>query len=118
MILVDSSVWIDYFNGTDNPEASFLDEILGNEPVGTGDLMVAEVLQGFKSDAEFRTAKNLLAEITIIPVLQMHFIRQRIDRQKTQPTQLPNQRLLFRPCTLQQGWASLLETTHMTEMQN
>ena len=36
MILVDSSVWIDYFNGTVNPETDYLDSVLGVEPVGVG----------------------------------------------------------------------------------
>lgn len=44
MILVDSSVWIDYFRGLASPPASRLDALLGREELVTGDLIVAEVL--------------------------------------------------------------------------
>ena len=69
MILVDSSVWIDYFNGKDNPHTDYLDRILGVEPVGLGDLMLAEVLQGFRSDRDYKTAKRLLLELPIYEIL-------------------------------------------------
>lgn len=60
MIVVDSSVWIDYFNGKKTPKTDWLDSALGREPIIVGDLILAEVLQGFTNDADFRTAKELL----------------------------------------------------------
>ena len=60
MILVDSSVWIAYFRGTDTPQTATLDALLGREPLLVGDLILIEVLQGFTSDAEFIQARNLL----------------------------------------------------------
>lgn len=69
MILVDSSVWIDYFNGNDNPQTDFLDQVLGVEPAGLGDLMLAEVLQGFRSDKDYRTAKQLLLELPVCEIV-------------------------------------------------
>ena len=69
MILVDSSVWIDYFNGTVNPETDFLDSVLGIEPVGVGDLMLTEVLQGIRSDSEYRKVKSLMLELTVYELL-------------------------------------------------
>ena len=60
MILVDSSVWIDYFRGVPSPEADRLDSLLGRELLVTGDLIVAEVLQGFQSELEFNKAKRLM----------------------------------------------------------
>jgi predicted nucleic acid-binding protein len=53
MILVDTSVWIDYFNGQVTPQTNRLDDLLGNEPLGIGDLILTEVLQGFRSDADY-----------------------------------------------------------------
>ena len=47
MILVDSSVWIDYFQGTITAQTEKLDKLLGHEPLAIGDLILAEVLQGF-----------------------------------------------------------------------
>lgn len=57
MILVDSSVWIDYFRGTMTPQTDRLEALLGSEPAATGDLMLTEVLQGFGSDRDFNQAK-------------------------------------------------------------
>ena len=66
MILVDSSVWIDYFRGTSTPEAETLDSLLGTEPIATGDLILTEVLQGFVSNRDFNQAKKLLASLVIM----------------------------------------------------
>lgn len=60
MILVDTSVWINYVNGVATPEAEILDRELGSERIATGDLIVAEFLQGFNDDAQFYRAKELL----------------------------------------------------------
>ena len=60
MILVDSSVWIDYFNGRKTVRTDWLDTALGSEPLVMGDIILTEVLQGFQSDKEFNTAKKLL----------------------------------------------------------
>jgi predicted nucleic acid-binding protein len=66
VILVDSSVWIDYFRGTATPEAEKLDSLLGIEPIATGDLILTEVLQGFVSDRDFNQAKKLLMWLVIV----------------------------------------------------
>ena len=68
MILVDSSVWIDYFRGRATPETALLDQLLDNEPVAIGDLMVAEVLQGFDQDRDFNLALRLLDGLTTIDI--------------------------------------------------
>jgi predicted nucleic acid-binding protein len=44
MILVDSSVWIDYFRGASTPQSDRLDALLGIEPLATGDVILTEVL--------------------------------------------------------------------------
>lgn len=69
MILVDSSVWIDYFNGKDNPQTDKLNELLGVELLGIGDLILTEVLQGFRDDTDYRTAKNVLNSLTIFSLV-------------------------------------------------
>ncbi len=66
MILVDSSVWIDYFNGTGTAEAQKLDLLLAVEPLAIGDLILTEVLQGFDKDRDFNNARNLLTSLTIV----------------------------------------------------
>lgn len=68
MTLVDSSVWIDYFRGNDTKPAEKLDTILSVEPIATGDLILAEVLQGFDADREFNAAKRLLTSLLIVNI--------------------------------------------------
>jgi predicted nucleic acid-binding protein len=63
--MVDSSVWIDYFNGRDNKQTNTLNDALGVRPVAVGDLILAEVLQGFKEDKDYKTAKSLFDDLII-----------------------------------------------------
>jgi predicted nucleic acid-binding protein len=69
MILVDSSVWIDYFIGKISPQTDRLDAALGKESIVVGDLILVEVLQGFRSDHDFRKAKEILAYFPFMPML-------------------------------------------------
>jgi predicted nucleic acid-binding protein len=69
MILVDSSVWIDYFNGRTTPQTELLDDRLGIEPLVVGDVILTEVLQGFQSDKDFAQAKRLLDSLVFVEML-------------------------------------------------
>ena len=63
MVLADTSVWIDYFNGVSSWQTERLDLLLDTEPVALGDLILTEVLQGFRNDTDFRKAQAFLAEL-------------------------------------------------------
>lgn len=63
MILVDTSVWVDYFNGNDNKHTDLLDAALAEGLVAIGDLIFLEILQGFKSDKDYRKAKTVLGTL-------------------------------------------------------
>lgn len=65
MILVDSSVWIDYFNGTKTEATEVLHGLIGKERLIVADLIIAEVLQGFRFDRDFETAKELLTAFDV-----------------------------------------------------
>ena len=69
MIVVDSSVWIDYFSGTDNKQTDKLDNVLGLKPVAIGDLILTEVLQGFRHDKDYKAARALFEDVTIFEML-------------------------------------------------
>ncbi len=69
MIMADSSVWIDFFNGVDSESADLLDSLLKTETVVIGDLILAEVLQGFRSDRDYRLAKRLLTSLDVRDLL-------------------------------------------------
>ena len=68
MILVDSSVWIDYFRGIATPQANRLDGLLGSEPLAIGDLILTEVLQGFTTEREFNDARKVLLALDMVTI--------------------------------------------------
>ena len=69
MIMVDSTVWIDYFNGEITLQTDYLDRILPAEPILVGDLILAEVLQGFRKDSDFDKASRALSKFVQISLL-------------------------------------------------
>ncbi|MBE9231970.1 PIN domain nuclease [Cuspidothrix issatschenkoi LEGE 03284] len=79
MIIVDSSVWIDYFNGVETPETNKLDTLLGVEQIAIGDLILTEVLQGFRSDEGYQTAKELLTSLQIFEMLGLNIAIKSVD---------------------------------------
>ena len=60
MILVDSSVWIDFFRSADTPQVALLDSVFGRSPLAVGDLIAAEMLQGIRDEREFKWIKKTL----------------------------------------------------------
>ena len=66
MILVDSSVWIDYFRNADTPQVELLDGMFGRTPLAVGDLIAVEVLQGVQDDREFNLVRKTLDAFTQI----------------------------------------------------
>jgi predicted nucleic acid-binding protein len=68
VILVDSSVWIDYFRGLRSAQTDRLDEFLSQQPILIGDIILTEVLQGFTSDSDFNKALRMLAALELIEI--------------------------------------------------
>ena len=66
MILVDSSVWIDYFKGTVTVQTEELAALLGQEPLAIGDLILTEVLQGFSDERDFNEARIMLTSLMVV----------------------------------------------------
>jgi len=69
VIVVDTSVWVDFFNGDSTPETELLDLILGKEAIAIGDLILLEILQGFRSESGYKAAKKYLAELQQVDML-------------------------------------------------
>ena len=63
---MDSSGWIDFFRGTVTPQSERLDQLLGREPLLIGDLILAEVLQGFTSERDFNQARKMLGALELV----------------------------------------------------
>ena len=88
MVLVDSSVWIDYLNGNPTLQADILDSLLGHTPIAMGDLILVEVLQGFQNDRDFKQALKLFDSLIPVDMLGREIAIQsaknyRILRQKS-----------------------------------
>ena len=79
MLIVDSTVWIDYFNGLENPQTDYLDQIVDRTPILVGDLILAEVLQGFRDDSDFEEARRAFSKYIQVgmvnPVLALQSAR-------------------------------------------
>jgi len=69
VIVVDSSVWIDFFNGVSTPEVDRLDALLGLTPLAIGDLILVEVMQGFRNERDVATARQLFRSLALLPLL-------------------------------------------------
>lgn len=69
MIFVDTSVWVDFFNGRDSLKISYLIEAIQNERVAIGDLIYTEVLQGFWSDRAFKICCSLLDSLVMFEMV-------------------------------------------------
>ena len=69
MIVVDSSVWIDFLNGNATPEVGRLSSLLGTEPLLVGDVILLEVLQGVRSQANAQRVEAALRRFDIVPML-------------------------------------------------
>ncbi len=66
MILVDSSVWVDYFRGVDSSQTGKLDSLFSTNKIIVGDLILTEVLQGFDDDEQFNEALSLFTTLQVV----------------------------------------------------
>jgi predicted nucleic acid-binding protein len=70
VILVDSSVWIDFFNGRPGPAVDRLADLLqdGSAPLGMPDLVLFEVLRGFRHEQDFQAARRVLGPLPVVEI--------------------------------------------------
>ena len=66
MIVVDTTVWADWFNGTDSPQVDRLDQALDRQDAGLVPVILTEVLQGFRSEPDFERARALLVQLPVL----------------------------------------------------
>ena len=66
MILVDSSVWIDFFRAKETTQTEKLDRLLGKRPIAIGDLVLTEVLQGCVKPGEFQSTLRILGRLDLV----------------------------------------------------
>lgn len=69
MLVIDSTIWIDYFNGLEYPQTNYLDDIVDKIPILIGDLILVDVLQGFRDDSDFEQARRLLGKYIQVQIV-------------------------------------------------
>lgn len=89
-VLVDASVWIDFFAGRFTPQSTWLDEALGKESLAVADLIVGEVLRGFAAEREQETARKALLTFRNYAIGGLDLVlesarHQRLLREKGEP---------------------------------
>jgi predicted nucleic acid-binding protein len=60
MVIADTSIWIDYFRGVESRETDLLNTLLDEERIATGDLIIAELMQGFRTKSQITTATQII----------------------------------------------------------
>jgi hypothetical protein len=81
LIVVDTAVWADWFNGTDSPEVDRLDHALERQDAGLVPVVLTEVLQGFRGDRDFERARDLLVQLPLLALdLDGHVAAARLFR--------------------------------------
>jgi predicted nucleic acid-binding protein len=83
VVIVDTTVWIDYLNDVATPETDWLDEQLARQPLGLVDLMVCEILQGLASEKE---AARVLRDLRRYEIFEMSGIELAVDAAKNYRT--------------------------------
>lgn len=74
MILVDTSIWIDYFNDVNSPHCNVLDLALVEGTAAIGDLIFLEILQGFKKDKDYKNTKSQLSKLDQYEMLGLKMV--------------------------------------------
>ena len=76
MILVDTSVWIDFFAGRDLPNVAKLEQfVLDNEDLALSGIILTEILQGIPDDTTYRRVRRYLSALIMLPMPESVFVR-------------------------------------------
>lgn len=76
MILIDTSVWIDFFAGRDTPHVACLEQlILDDEDLALCGIILTEILQGIGDDSTYRRVKRFLDPLLMLPMPETVYVR-------------------------------------------
>lgn len=76
MVLVDTTVWIDFFSANPNPHVEALEKLIADrEDICLCGVILTEILQGIGDDAEFKKTKDLLANLVFLPMPYSVYLR-------------------------------------------
>ena len=83
MVIVDTTVWVDYFRGTQNPETDWLDAELDRQRLAMTDLILCEVLQGVRDEAAARVVERRLLELELFETGGVDLAREAAQNYRT-----------------------------------
>jgi len=66
--IVDSSVRIEFFKGKSTPQTHLLSQVIGRQEIGLSDIILCEVLQGFRAQSEFESDREALLCFSVFPI--------------------------------------------------
>ncbi len=76
MVLVDTTVWIDFFGGAPRPHVAALEELIeGNEDICLCGVVLAETLQGIREDSDYRKTRDYFSRLIFLPMSESTFLR-------------------------------------------
>jgi predicted nucleic acid-binding protein len=82
VIVVDTTIWADWFNGMASPEVDRLSHALDRQDAGLASVILTEVLQGFRADRDFERARVLLVQLPVLALdIEGHAAAARLFRQ-------------------------------------
>jgi predicted nucleic acid-binding protein len=76
VVIVDTTVWVDYLRGVVNPETEWLDDELDRQRLGVTDLILCEVLQGVRDEAVARDVERQLLKLHLFETGGMDLARE------------------------------------------
>ena len=83
MVIVDTTVWVDYFRGTRNAETNWLDAELDRQRLAVTDLILCEVLQGVRDEAAARAVERRLRELELFETGSVDLAREAARNDRT-----------------------------------
>lgn len=83
MVIVDTTVWVDYFRGVRNAETDWLDAELDGQRLGIMDLIICEVLQGVRDDAAATEVERLLLKLHVFEIGGVELAREAARNYRT-----------------------------------
>lgn len=69
MVIVDTSVWVDYFADRPTPQVTTLEGLLGGEPLAVGDLILFELLRGIRREADLQRVEAAFGKLQVLPMV-------------------------------------------------
>jgi hypothetical protein len=83
VVIVDTTVWVDYFQGVTNPETDWLDAEIERQRLGLTDVILCEVLQGVRDDSAAKDVERHLLKLEVFEAGSVDLAREAARNYRT-----------------------------------